>query len=53
MSKVKFDFKMGRVEGEVVRVNDKTLVVQFEFNGKTIVIKRHIDKHNVEFQKVV
>ena len=53
MKKAKFDFKMGRAEGEVVRINDKSVVVQFEAKGQLIVIKRHIDKHNVEFVKMV
>ena len=53
MKKATFDFKMGRAEGEVVSVNDKTVRVQFETKGQVIVIKRHIDKHNVEFVKML
>jgi hypothetical protein len=49
MRKATFDFKMGRAEGEIVRVNDKTIRVQFDVKGQTIVIPRHIEKHRVEF----
>lgn len=42
-----FDIGISRGEGEVVRVNDKTVVVKLRRGGKTKQIKRHIDKHRV------
>jgi hypothetical protein len=53
MKKAEFNFKMGREQGEIVSINDKTVRVQFEVKGQLIVIKRHIDKHNVEFLKML
>ena len=47
--KATFDFKMGRAEGEIVRVNDKTVRVKFDTKGRTIEVSRHIEKHHVEF----
>jgi len=51
MQTAEFDIGMGRGEGEVVRINDQTVVVQTVRAGKTVVIKRHIEKHNVEFME--
>jgi len=49
MKKATFDFKMGRAEGDIVKINDKTVRVQFDVKGRTVVILRHIEKHRVEF----
>jgi preprotein translocase subunit YajC len=43
--KVIFDLGLGVGKGEVVRVNDQTVIVRLP-NGKEI--KRHIEKHGVE-----
>lgn len=51
--RAEFDFKLGRKEGEVIKINDRTVVVRFEIKGQPIEIKRHIEKHNVGFKKVV
>lgn len=51
--RAEFDFKLGRKEGEVIKINDRTVIVRFEVKSQPIEIKRHIDKHNVEFIKVV
>ena len=48
MTLVSFDIGMGRSEGEVVKENDKTVVVRTNRAGKTIRIKRHKEKHRVE-----
>jgi hypothetical protein len=48
MRKVAFDFKLGREEGVVIKTNAKSIRVKFEFNGKTIEITRHVEKHHVE-----
>jgi hypothetical protein len=49
MQIAKFDIGMGRGEAEVVRVNDSTVVVKMRRGGKSKEIKRHIEKHCVEF----
>lgn len=46
--KAEFDLGMGRSGGEVVKVNNQTVIVKLQ-NGKEI--KRHIEKHRVEFMK--
>jgi hypothetical protein len=45
---VSFDIGMGRSEGEVVKDNDKTVIVRTNRASKTIQIKRHKEKHRVE-----
>lgn len=42
--RVEFELGLSFVKGAVVKVNDKTVVVQLD-NGQKI--KRHIDKHGV------
>lgn len=42
--RVEFELGIGYDQGEVVKVNGKTVVVRLA-NGKTI--KRHIEKHGV------
>jgi len=49
MQIAEFDIGMGRDKGEVVKINDQTIIVRTNRTGKTIEIKRHIDKHRVEF----
>lgn len=51
--KAKFDFRGKRAEGEVIKENKKTVWVRFEVKdkeegNKTIEVKRHRTKHNVE-----
>jgi len=46
-----FDLGLRRGEGEVERINDKTIVVKMRRGGKTKLIKRHIEKHHVEVQE--
>jgi len=43
--RVIFDLGLGVSEGEVVKINQQTVVVRLD-NGKEI--KRHIEKHGVE-----
>lgn len=35
----------------MVKTNDQTVVIRFVRGGKTIEVKRHIEKHRVEFVK--
>lgn len=49
MQIAEFDIGLGRGEGEVVKINDRTVVIRFRRGGKTIQVKRHIEKHNVVF----
>ena len=49
MQIAEFDIGLGRSEGEVIKINDRTVIVRCNRAGKTITIKRHIEKHNVEF----
>jgi len=46
-----FDIGLGRGEGEVQRINQKTVVVKVRRAGKTKIIKRHIEKHRVVIQE--
>lgn len=58
--KIKFDTNQGRKEGELLKVNKRTIWVKFDykeerkekdktfFNIKTAYIKRHKIKHNIE-----
>jgi len=39
----------GRTTGEVIKVNDRTIIVRCNRAGKTIKVKRHIEKHKVKF----
>ena len=48
MKIVRFDFKLGRAEGEVIKDNGKSVKVRFENHGAEIEIKRHKEKHRVE-----
>ena len=43
-----FDIGITRGEGEVERVNTKTIIVKYCRAGETTLIKRHIEKHRVE-----
>lgn len=44
-----FDIGTGRSTGEILKVNEKTIIVRVNRAGKTIKIKRHIEKHRVAF----
>jgi len=46
-----FDIGLTRGEGEIQRVNEKTVVVKMRRGGKTRIIKRHIEKHRVVIQE--
>lgn len=47
MKIAEFDIGLGRSEGEVIKENDKTIIVRLRRAGNTAAVKRHIDKHNV------
>ena len=47
MRTAEFDIGLGRGEGELVQVNEKTVIVKLRRGGKTKNIKRHIEKHRV------
>jgi len=49
MKTASFDIGTGRAEGEVVKMNDQTVILRFVRGGKAIQVKRHIEKHRVEF----
>ena len=49
MQTAKFDIGTGRGEAEVVRTNNSTVVVKMRRGGKSKEIKRHLEKHRVEF----
>ena len=49
-SKVLFNLGKSRFEGELIKVNSKTVLVKLE-SGHTIL--RHIEKDKVEFLKLV
>jgi len=51
MRTAEFDIGLGRGEGEIQRINRKTIVVKMRRGGKSRVIKRHIEKHRVVFQE--
>jgi len=51
MRMAQFDIGIGRGEGELVRENDKTIIVKLRRGGKTKLVKRHKEKHHVEIQK--
>jgi len=46
-----FDIGLGRGEGEIQRINQRTVVVKMRRGGKTKIIKRHIEKHRVVIQE--
>ena len=46
---VEFILGTGKAIGEVIKVNDRTIIVRCNRAGKTIKIKRHIEKHQVKF----
>lgn len=49
--KVKFDLGTGRMIGKLIKDNGETVVVEFfsERDRQTIQIKRHKEKHHVQF----
>ena len=51
MRTAEFDIGLGRGEGEIQRINDRTVVVKMRRGGKTKIIKRHIEKHRVVIQE--
>ena len=51
MRTAQFDLGLGRGEGEIQRINQKTIVVKVRRAGKSKVIKRHIEKHRVVIQE--
>ena len=51
MKIAKFNLGLGKGEGEIERINDKTIIVKMRRGGKTKFIKRHIEKHKVEIQE--
>ena len=46
---VEFTLGTGKAIGELIRVNNCTIIVHCNRAGKTIKIKRHIEKHKVKF----
>ena len=46
---VEFILGTGRTIGEVIKVNDCTVIVRCNRAGKSIKVKRHIEKHQVKF----
>jgi len=51
MRTAEFDIGLGRGEGEIQKVNDKTIVVKMRRGGKSKIVKRHIVKHRVVMQE--
>ena len=47
MKIAEFNIGMGRSQGEVIKENGRTVIVQLRRSGKTVKIKRHKEKHNV------
>jgi hypothetical protein len=47
MKIAEFDIGIGRSEGEIIKENDKTVIVRLRRGGKTVQVKRHIEKHRV------
>ena len=43
-----FNIGMGRSVGEILKFNERTIIVRVNRAGKTIRIKRHILKHRVK-----
>jgi len=46
---VEFILGTGKATGELIRVNERTIIARCNRAGKTIKIKRHIEKHQVKF----
>jgi len=46
---VEFTLGTGKAIGELIRVNERTIIARCNRAGKTIEIKRHIEKHQVKF----
>ena len=46
-----FDLGLRRSQGEIERINPKTIIVKMRRAGKTKISKRHIEKHHVEIQE--
>jgi hypothetical protein len=51
MRTAEFDIGLRRGEGEIQRINQKTIVVKMRRGGKSKIIKRHIEKHRVVIQE--
>ena len=49
MEIVEFRFKRGRIEAELVKENPLTVLVRVRAAGRTQIIKRHKEKHQVRF----
>lgn len=47
MKIAEFNFGTGRSQGEIIKENDRTVIVQLRRSGKTVKIKRHKEKHAV------